>query len=529
MKAISCIALTLLLVGCANPQVVAPSTSTRSEVQASKDVTVAKLNTNKTDWNHRVFYEIYVNSFFDSNGDGHGDLNGITKKLDYLKDLGIGGIWLMPITPSPSYHKYDVTNYLGVDPDYGTIQDLKKLTDEAHKRGIKVTMDLVINHTSSEHPWFLEGSKDKNSKYHNYYVWANDQTDLNEKGSWGQQLWYKNPNGEGYYYSTFWSGMPDLNYDNPEVRTKMIEAGKFWLAQGIDGFRLDAAMHIYPGQTSEGADKNYKWWTEFRTALEAVNPDVYLTGEIWTGSEVIAPYFRVLSSAFNFPLADTIIHSVASGLDTGIASTASETNLLYQTYNPKEIDSPFLTNHDQPRTLTSIGGDMEKAKVAAAILLTLPGDPYLYYGEEIGMKGDKPDEQIREPFLWYQKGGSGETTWEKSEANPQGSVSVEQEEGDPNSLLSFYKKWIHLRNLHEALYEGTIEDLKPDNKELVAYKRTSKNETLIVVHNLSDQSQTLDLSGKGLSSLTLLLSGEGAAVVNGMKVTIPKKSSVILK
>lgn len=188
----------------------------------------------------------------------------------------------MPLNPSPSYHKYDVTDYYQVDPQYGNLNDFRTLMKEADRKGIKVIMDLVINHSSSEHPWFKEGSVNPQSKYHDYYVWADENTDLEEKGSWGQQVWHKNPNGEGYFYGTFWSGMPDLNFDNPEVRKEMIKVGKYWIQQGADGFRLDAAMHIFKGQTKEGADKNIAWWNEFRSEMEKVNPNVYLAGRYGT-------------------------------------------------------------------------------------------------------------------------------------------------------------------------------------------------------------------------------------------------------
>jgi glycosidase len=485
-----------------------------------------------------VYYEVYVNSFYDSNHDGHGDLKGLTEKLNYLndgnpktnQDLGVNGIWLMPITASPSYHKYDVTDYYKVDPQYGNMDDLHKLVKEAHKRGIKVIMDLVINHTSSDHPWFQAASKDLNSKYHNYYVWANQNTDLNEKGSWGQQVWYKNPNGPGYFYSTFWSGMPDLNYDNPDVRKEMINVGKFWLKQGVDGFRLDAAMHIYPGQTQEGAAKNYQWWQEFQSAMKTENPNVYLAGEVWDKTETIAPYFKSIDSLFNFNIGSKIIDSINSGTDQGVASDDQSMQNLYKGYNQNEIDAPFLTNHDQNRVMSDLSGDINKAKVAASVLLTLPGNPFIYYGEELGMKGQKPDELIREPFRWYSTDRAGQTTWEKPVYNTDNSgVSVQEETKDPNSLLSHYRDMIRLREAHEALTEGNIEAIKVNNSHVIAFKRSSKQESLSIVHNISNQSVDVDLSGIASDNAKVIFSTTQGVKINHGFITVPAYTSVVIK
>lgn len=362
--------------------------------------------TTTNDNNLGVYYELYVNSFYDSNNDGHGDLNGATQKLDYLnygnsytkKDLGVNALWLMPIFPSPSYHKYDTTDFYNVDPQYGTLQDFRHLASEVHKRGMKVILDIALNHTSSQHPWFKAAMTDKNSPYRDYYIWADKNTDLNEKGPWGQQVWYESYPGSGdYYYAVFDKAMPDLNYDNPKVRQEVINIGKFWLNQGADGFRLDAAMHIYSGET----DKNAAWWEEFQKALKQVKPDTYLVGEVWDRPNLIAPYLQGMDSCFNFDLAGKILDAVQSGKDNGLASFENNVLNLYNAYNPQAIDAPFLTNHDQERVMSVLNGDVNEAKLAASILFTMPGNPYIYYGEEIVMNGEKPDEFLREPFKWY--------------------------------------------------------------------------------------------------------------------------------
>jgi len=229
-----------------------------------------------------VYYEIFVRSFYDTNGDGVGDINGVTAKLDYIKSLGVSGIWLMPINPSPSYHGYDITDYEGINPQYGTLKDFQKLLKEAHKRGIKVVIDMVINHTSDQHPWF-KAALDPKDPHHDWYLWAKPGTDLKAISAVGGPAWHRAPNG-AYYEGTFTGAMPDLNYDNPAVRKAMIETGRFWLHLGVDGFRLDAAQHIYDDLRTDMGDpialqKNVRWWSEYRRAVQATDPQVWLVGE----------------------------------------------------------------------------------------------------------------------------------------------------------------------------------------------------------------------------------------------------------
>lgn len=480
-----------------------------------------------------VFYEVYVNSFYDTNGDGHGDLKGVTKKLDYLndgnqktnKDLQVNGLWMMPINPSPSYHKYDVTDYYNIDPQYGSLEDFRNLMKEAHKRNVKVVMDLVVNHTSSEHPWFIDALQNKNSKYRDYYIWADKNTDLNEKGSWGQQVWHKAQNGE-YFYATFWEGMPDLNYDNPKVREEIMNVGKFWLNQGVDGFRLDAAMHIFKGQTPEGAKKNIQWWNEFRDAMKETNPNVYLVGEVWDQPEVVAPYYQSLDSLFNFDLADKIVNSVKNGADQGVAAAALATEQLYKTYNPNKIDGTFLTNHDQNRVMSELNGNVNKAKSAASILLTLPGNPFIYYGEEIGMAGQKPDELIREPFRWYEDNGQGQTSWEAPVYNVgHNGVSVEAQDKQESSLLNHYREMIRVRQQHEELVKGKLEAIQVENSQVIAYSRSYKNKSIQVYHNISDTEVTLTVSRKG----KLIFSSEEGTKKEKSTLVIPANTTVLIK
>lgn len=485
-----------------------------------------------------VYYELYVNSFYDTNKDGHGDLKGIIEKLDYLndgnnhtkKDLGVDALWLMPIFPSPTYHKYDTTDYYNVDPQYGTLEDFRNMTSEAHKRGVKVILDLALNHTSNQHPWFQAAVKDKNSPYRDYYIWADENTDLNEKGPWGQQLWYETHPGSGdYYYALFIDFMPDLNLDNPKVHEEAKKIGKFWLDQGADGFRLDAAMHLY----SDDIPKNVDFWNEWRQSLREVNPDVYTIGEIWDRPNMIAPYLQGLDSAFNFDLSEKIINAVQSGQDNGLVAFEKEVLDLYHSYSTEAFDAPFLRNHDEERTMSVFKGDVNKAKLAAAMLLTMPGNPYIYYGEEIGMFGEKPDEFIREPFRWYSDGGEGQTTWEDSRDNVDAfDVSVESQYNDKNSLLSYYRDLIHLRQSSEALMKGDIQEYKTGDNRIISYTRNYGIDSVIVLHNLSNQTVTINLTEEEFKNIKVLYpasQNKNVKNVSGKtQISIPASTTVLL-
>lgn len=483
-----------------------------------------------------VYYEIFVRSFYDSNGDGIGDLRGVTEKLDYLRELGIGGIWLMPIQPSPSYHGYDVTDYYEVNPEYGTMEDLKELLDEAHRRGIKVLMDLVVNHTSSEHPWFQAAAADADSPYRSWYTWAEPGQKLATDGATGSNPWHSS--GNDHYLGVFWEGMPDLNFDNPEVRAEMIKIGQFWLKQGFDGFRLDAAKHIYEDFKSNAAsqevkEKNKAWWQEFRAGLNEVNPNAYLVGEVWDTTATIGPYLnQALDSCFNFDLAKTILSNARSekASDIGFALSRS-----YQFYKESSqgtfIDAIFLTNHDQNRVMSELDGKVEHAKMAASILLTLPGNPFIYYGEEIGMLGMKPDERIREPMVWAEtddsSAGTGQTAWMPAFYNKDGGSSVSTQLQDPDSLLHHYRKMIQWRNEHAVLQNGDIVSYNANNASVLAYARITNQEKALVLHNLSGERQSVAVRDTSFSTLALA-SGTGAKLSDG-QLDLPPYSTVLLK
>ncbi len=367
-------------------------------------------------WRDAVCYEVFVRSFADSDGDGNGDLIGLIGKLDYLNDgdpatrddLGVTCLWLMPVMEAESYHGYDVTDYYAVERDYGTVADFQRLMAEAHARGIRVIVDLVLNHTSVAHPWFQQALADPASPYRDWYVFAPEAPGY--LGPWGAQAWHPAPPGAGYYYGVFWSGMPDLNYRNPAVTAEMERVTAFWLTKmDVDGFRLDAIKHlIEEGRVQESTPATLAWIADYSAFVRATKPEAYTVGEIaGAGTDALLLYYpNLLDAYFHFELAQQCLNAANFGSPrelTGIVAGAAERL-------PEDRIATFLTNHDQPRIATQLDGDDADLKVAATLLLTLPGTPFLYYGEEIGMPGTKPDERIRTPMQWLPAPGAGFTT-----------------------------------------------------------------------------------------------------------------------
>lgn len=449
-----------------------------------------------------VYYEIFVRSYADSNGDGIGDINGITEKLDELSEFGIEGIWITPIFKSPSYHKYDVTDYYSVDPEYGTNEDLKNLVKKAHEKGIKIILDLPVNHTSKEHSWFKDVLSNKNSEYKSFYrITKNDDKSINLNAfAMDHKSW--NPLNENEsYYAIFWEGMPDLNYENKEVREEVKKIGKYWINEAdIDGYRLDAAYHIYgAGEYPKEVDlkeENLKWWNEFRASMMKEKKDVYIVGEVWTDTSLITGYYKVFDSNFNFELSekgfvDTITSKNAQVLSEKLTKIYKNLGEI----TPNYIDAPFLTNHDQNRIANNLL-ILEQRKLAASILLTLQGNPFIYYGEELGMRGSKPDEEIREPYLWGKD--KYQTKWEEIKNNVE-TPSLEAQKQDVNSLYNHYKKWINIRKNSEQLKYGDLKVVDTGDNNILAYKRNYKNKSVLVVHNLSETDKTVNIEGKTIN------------------------------
>lgn len=493
---------------------------------------------NVSKWPRGITYEIFVQSFADSNGDGIGDINGMTSKLDYLQNLGVEGVWLMPMNPSPSYHKYDVADYYDIHPDYGTLADFKNFVKEAHKRNIKVVIDMVLNHCGSTNKWFQEALKDQDSKYWDYFVWTHkddpkvkpatvtsaDGTQRRMRSNWNVV-----DNSEYLYFSHFGRNMPDLNFDNPKLQQEVFKIGKFWLKEvGIDGFRLDAARHVFP---DERAVDNHKWWEYFLQEMKTINKDVYIVGEVWAPAEVVGPYLKGIPALFNFDMGGAIIKAVNEENGSQLVEKHKKIEDFYASINPEYVDASFLTNHDQNRVMSSVNGNSDKEKMAVALLLTLPGSPYLYYGEEIGMFGKKPDQNIREPFLWDIKMNDKlRATWIKPINSTDSSVvPVSVQLLDKSSLLNYYKTFIHLRNTSFALTYGK---LTPANISTVtsvcAFVRSNENESLLVVHNLAKDNQTLNLPSD-LQDYNAVYFANKKAQIKNNRIQIPGYSTVILK
>lgn len=427
-------------------------------------------------WNNAIFYEIFVRSFYDTNGDGIGDFNGVTQKLDYLQELGVNAIWLMPIHPSPSYHGYDVIDYYDVNPEYGTMEDFKHLVAEAHARDMRIIIDLVLNHTSNEHPWFKEANSDPNSTYRDYYVWSDTS---------GGNGWHAGQSG--FYFGYFCDCMPDLNYNNPQVTADMLKVTDYWLNDiGVDGFRVDAAKHlIEEGDVRENTPATHEWLKGFYTAYKEQNPNAYTVGEVFgAGSSVVKSYTgNQLDQIFNFEMSSGFVNSANGGANSGITSA-----IKFALQDMPDFNfATFLTNHDQNRSMSVFNGDVGKAKVAATLMLTSPGTPFIYYGEEIGMQGKKPDEDIRLPMQWsadVNAGFTSGTVW-RAPASDYQQVNVAAQTGDPNSLLNHYRALTKLRKEYNTLRVGGITLLETGNSGVYAAIRSSGENHILVLINLT--------------------------------------------
>ena len=495
-------------------------------------------------WQDAVFYEVFVRSFQDSNGDGIGDLNGLIDRLDYLNDgdpatstdLAVTALWLMPIMESPSYHGYDVVDYYKVDADCGTNADFQRLVDEAHERGMQVIIDLVLNHTSIMNPWFI-ASLSRSSPYREGYVWS----DVNPgyAGPWGEQVWHSR--GGAFYYAVFWSGMPDLNCRNPAVTTRMFDVARTWLLdRGADGFRLDAARHlIEDGASQEDTPATHFWLAGFNAAVKGWAPDSYLVGEVWAEPEVIVTYLNhEVDQCFEFSLAEAIVSGVRDGAPSRVSGALARVLRLY----PEGRFATFLSNHDQERVMSQVLGSGAKAKLAAAVLLTLPGTPFIYYGEEIGMTGTKPDERIRTPMQWAPSPADGFTTvipWEPVQTDA-ASRTVGSQTTDASSLLSTYRQFIRLRLGHAALRTGSTTLIDAGTAPLLGYVRTAGTETLLVVHNFASSPHPVAIRVPSLPAGTygavdLLVGGnalpctvDDTGTLRGLDMTIAPCGTIIL-
>lgn len=477
------------------------------------------------DWRtSTISYEIFVRSFCDSDGDGIGDFRGIASKASYLKDLNVGCVWLMPIHESPSYHGYDIIDYYSTNEDYGTIEDFKYMLDVLHQNDIKVLIDFVANHTSSQNQWFLEGLSNPDSPYADYYEFT-DKPDSTSG-------WKYNGQYNKYYRGNFSAGMPDLNYKNKAVWTEMKNVAGYWLDTGVDGFRLDASMHIDPD-----LDMTQEWWQDFETYVKSKNPEAFVVGENWiTNPDPVASFFNCMDSSFDFPLQEQIMR-LARGEQLDIVGFVNKELQLQKMYADTTPDVPktsvmttFLNNHDQTRTVSYLGS-VEKAKLAAAIQFTLPGMPFIYYGEELGQQSNNNDPNRREPMDWYASAkGEGMCVLDKNffgvpsqytVAND--GISLEEEINDENSIYNYYKKLTQLRTDYPIFFSGNYSSI--ESKSLNCYTVTDENLPygMFVSHNVTKNNIQLNT----LYDFTDLLSGK--SYKTGDTVTIAPYTTIVAK
>ena len=540
MTRILCLLLALLLlVGCA-PQgenhdataapedsgaVLATEETEPAKVQdtAKLEQTLAEIKALGTspDDNYRTFYEIFVYSFCDSDGDGIGDLQGVISKLDYLEELGIQGIWFMPIHPSTSYHKYNVSDYYAIDPQYGTMEDFEQLIAKCQKRNIHVIIDLVVNHTGSEHAWFKEAvsylqnlpagaEADPNEcKYLDYYFFSK------ESGNGSRPV----EGTDWYYEGMFDFTMPDVNLGSEATREEIKNIMQFWIDKGVDGFRLDAAKEFYSGSVSKNVEV-LSWIQQTATSLK---PDCYLVAEVWENFNQIAAYYESgITSIFNFAFgnSDGKIVKVLQGAGnesvvTTYATALQKADTAYRSKNPDYIDAPFLSNHDVGRIYGFSGRDENKMKMAAAMNLFMGGSAFIYYGEEIGMPGSGNDPSKRAPFYWNETRDNGTTNPPPECQLPESYElgSLEQQRLDPNSLYNYYRQTIAIRNALPQIARGIPTAETALNAGCVsAYRKTWNEKECIILMNINGEKAEVDLSAYSDWTLAASLSAEGSSI-----------------
>lgn len=501
------------------------------------------------DDNYRSCYEVFVYSFYDGNGDGIGDLKGLTERLDYINDgdpstdtdLGCTGIWLMPIMPSPSYHKYDVTDYMAIDPQYGTMEDFKAFLEAAHQRGIDVIIDFVMNHTSSDHPWFQEASGYLRGleageepdlaacPYVDYYNFSREPSTCKLEGT------------EWYYEAPFWSGMPDLNLKSEAVRAELEEIVDFWLDLGVDGFRLDAAKEFVSGATNA----NVEILTWFNDMVKAKKSDAFIVAEVWTDLGTYAQYYASGVSCFNFAFgnSDGVIPNTVKHVSGADASSYGRAIMKLQealaAYDPDYIDSPFYTNHDMGRAAGHYFNEYsaQQTKMAQALNLLMSGSTFLYYGEELGMKGSGKDENKRAPMYWsddaeYPGLCDGPADMEDVAMKFPG---FEDQKADGDSIFWFVAQTIRLRNAYPAIARGTaVLEEAVSNENVCVLRKTWCEEEVLLAFNISETPQSVDLSGLTVSGGSPELGGvlvstaEEPTLKDGM-LSLPMYSVAVLK
>lgn len=510
------------------------------------------MQTNDNLWyKNAIFYEVHIRSFCDSNGDGKGDLPGLTSKLDYLQELGVDCLWLLPMFPSPLKDDgYDIADYHNIHPDYGTVEDFKKLVDQVHARGMRVITDLVLNHTSDLHPWFVESRKSKDNPYRDYYVWSDSDQKYKEARiiflDTEDSNWTLDPATGQYYWHRFYSSQPDLNYDNPVVADTMIEVLKYWMDMGIDGFRADAVPYLFEreGTNCENLPETHNYLKRVRRVLDEHYPGAILLGEANQWPWDLRPYFGgdendptapgdEFHMAFHFPVMPRIFKGLALADATDIIDIMEQTpaipangqwcvflrnhdELTLEMVTPEDRELMWKLYAPHPRMPLNLGirrrlapllnNDRRKIELANAILFSLPGAPIIYYGDEIGM-GDNiwlfDRNGVRTPMQWSGERGAGfsqadpETFWAPlvdDETYGYQKINVAAQQADSESLFYAMKHFVATRKAHPVLGWGDCEFLRVANKSILAYLRQTDESQMLIVCNLSDQPQTITLS-----------------------------------
>jgi len=468
--------------------------------------------------NVSLCYEVFPIAYRDGNNDGIGDIKGITDSLDYLKDdLQVDCIWITPIHPSKSYHKYDVINYREIDQAFGTLDDYKELIKEAHDRDIRILMDFVINHTSTDHEWF-KGWKAKDEKYLDYYSWVSkeDYEALKNKSGWHKY-------DDRYYFGSFWDQMPELNFENEKVRDEIYDIAKYWLKLGVDGFRIDAAKHVYDKREHPELDtlqKNIDFFIEFNDVVKRKNKNAFIIGEIWTSVDVSKRYLEGMDSVFNFDFGEDLVDALNQMNTTQLNKNVTKVYDSFYSIKEDAIISNFVTNHDQNRALNQLYNSKEKMIQAAANYLMQPGISWIYYGEEIGMTGVKPDERIREPFKWVEE-GQPNSKWTPTIANK--STSLEEQRNDEDSYFEIYKQLVDIRQNSDVIKTGDIKVVE-FGKKIFAFKRTLGEEEIFVISNFSDEAFPIKTD---LSAYEVMFSNNNVTIEVG-KLTLPGNTTIIV-
>lgn len=541
------VASLLMLTGCGSKETEAPvvmdSTGKYALDSNSGEAIINDVSFDSTvavtDTNNRVFYEIFVGSFADSDGDGTGDLRGIIENFDYLNDgdpqsgksLGIEGIWLSPIFESPSYHKYDVKDYYKIDESFGTMEDLKELVKLCDERDVKLILDLVINHTSKENQLFLDFAsaqrhEDESDPMYDFFTYS----DTTMKG----RTFYKISSANNLYEGNFSQDMPEPNYDNQAVRDYFLEVARYYLEEiGVDGFRFDAAKYIYYGEES----KNVEFWTWYMDELKAIKPDIYTVAEVWDSDSLTQKYTPALN-CFDFTMAQT---------DGMIASTAKKGNVnkycayvenyinLAKEANPDGRIIPFIANHDMDRAAGYLQYSNYFAQVAANLYILGPGSPFIYYGEEIGMKGSRgsanTDANRRLAMLWGNEKEADNPSGADFDPEKQINGSVEDQKGNGNSLLNYYKRLIMIRKANPEIALGDYKALDFADTSVGGFVSTYEGSNVCVIHNTTSSAKTVDLATAtdiDFSQINAVI-GFGAASLEGSVLTIDEQTSVVLR